>query len=564
MGRGIPLLFCTFALVHIEQSAPFLREPIHSPRSFIRRRIQLKFVFAPNSFRRRTQSPLVSLAASPKDDEFKGGSLKEDVDDDFSSWVSSNLKQWPLVSSSSVDELDDLQQTSQSKRGTKNDVPESALENVNMTPLKRTPTLSEQQQSSFWQIWNLEALLNLTMTTTSSILGESLGSSATKQIVLDDTKEVGSSGQDRIDSMENVTAAALAPRDWTTLEDIAAWNKFFRGSEKSSSGGSSSNVTKVSNQTLFETWVRQATARVESLVSDASAVLSPEAIEKLISTRAAAELLETAKRIALDRGMNVSIAARESASFARSFFQAADASMEQGRLFEHFETVSQLLDSDALTEAGKMGALSGAIYEDTVPRARQLGESIVARGTTKDVVWMVTDGHHSDGLVRTITIRGYDASDEEVDREQLLNNICTALPEQLKSSKGLKVHSGMLAIAREIYRDVKGYIDWMAPNHKLVVNGHSVGGSLSLLVLLLMVNDLGIDFVKKSVRKVYMFGSPPVLADPLTLEKYEIPQDMVHGYVQPWDPIVRLFSSIDALYPLVSDLGADDSTPFAE
>jgi hypothetical protein len=34
--------------------------------------------------------------------------------------------------------------------------------------------------------------------------------------------------------------------------------------------------------------------------------------------------------------------------------------------------------------------------------------------------------------------------------------------------------------------------------------------------------------------------------------------------VQPWDPIVRLFSKYDALYPLVGDLGDDGNTPWAD
>jgi hypothetical protein len=79
------------------------------------------------------------------------------------------------------------------------------------------------------------------------------------------------------------------------------------------------------------------------------------------------------------------------------------------------------------------------------PRTLLLGESIVARGTTKDVVcWMVADGWGQDGLVRSITICGYDASDRDVDRGQLFNSsIGTALPERFKCLKTtIHVHSG--------------------------------------------------------------------------------------------------------------------------
>jgi hypothetical protein len=38
---------------------------------------------------------------------------------------------------------------------------------------------------------------------------------------------------------------------------------------------------------------------------------------------------------------------------------------------------------------------------------------------------------------------------------------------------------------------------------------------------------------------------------------------MVFGYIQPYDPVTRLFSEYDALYPLVDDLGADEVTLYA-
>jgi len=38
---------------------------------------------------------------------------------------------------------------------------------------------------------------------------------------------------------------------------------------------------------------------------------------------------------------------------------------------------------------------------------------------------------------------------------------------------------------------------------------------------------------------------------------------MVYGYIQPYDPVVRLFSGHDVLYPLVDDLGADGITLYS-
>jgi putative lipase involved disintegration of autophagic bodies len=52
-------------------------------------------------------------------------------------------------------------------------------------------------------------------------------------------------------------------------------------------------------------------------------------------------------------------------------------------------------------------------------------------------------------------------------------------------------HSGLLEIAMEIYEDVKQYIEWASPDHRIVFNGHSIGGSISILLLLLMTAEKG-------------------------------------------------------------------------
>lgn len=47
------------------------------------------------------------------------------------------------------------------------------------------------------------------------------------------------------------------------------------------------------------------------------------------------------------------------------------------------------------------------------------------------------------------------------------------------------------------------------------------------------------------------------------LKAYGLQSSMVYGFVQPWDPIVRLFSEIDPLYPLLGDMGEDGVTVYA-
>ena len=39
------------------------------------------------------------------------------------------------------------------------------------------------------------------------------------------------------------------------------------------------------------------------------------------------------------------------------------------------------------------------------------------------------------------------------------------------------------------------------------------------------------------------------------LDVLQLPYDIVYGYCQPWDPILRLFTQYDPLYPLIDDLG---------
>ena len=85
-------------------------------------------------------------------------------------------------------------------------------------------------------------------------------------------------------------------------------------------------------------------------------------------------------------------------------------------------------------------------------------------------------------------------------------------------------------------------------------------------------------FVRNKVLRVFSFGSPPaVKLNPVVaasgkkgnsggckiLDVFGLPASLVYGAVQPWDPIPRLFSEIDGLYPLVDDLGADGVTLYA-
>lgn len=269
-------------------------------------------------------------------------------------------------------------------------------------------------------------------------------------------------------------------------------------------------------------------------------------------------------------------------------------------LFHRYKSAQTISNEDfhsVLNLGSHMAVLAGAIYQDAVEKTHEIGHAIVANGKSADVAWMVTDhiGYESDFktsngqeqgapiIIRTITLRGYDATDEDVDREMLLNNICDAssVPFQNISDdeiqtdvgEGILVHGGLLKVAEGLYSDLVQYIDLAGPKHKIVMNGHSIGGSLSMLLLFLLARDRGADFVNERVARVFTYGAIPIArlkcekeydeGSCSVLEYLGLPKSLVFGYVQPWDPIIRFFSSIDALYPLVGDLGADGVTLYA-
>jgi hypothetical protein len=90
------------------------------------------------------------------------------------------------------------------------------------------------------------------------------------------------------------------------------------------------------------------------------------------------------------------------------------------------------------------------------------------------------------------------------------------------------------------------------------------------------------DYVRDRIPRVYSHGSPPVAtlvnktiaqssADekfggtqrcPI-LEAFDLPPSMIYGFIQPYDPVIRLFSNRDVLYPLVDDLGKDGVTLYS-
>lgn len=281
--------------------------------------------------------------------------------------------------------------------------------------------------------------------------------------------------------------------------------------------------------------LRDATQRLEYIINGTSSAFSPSAIQDLVLRASNALALQEASGNLTAAANAVFSAAgkapRATAQYTAELIQFANGVLSGGYidemrsgtieknlnplakpLFSKFPSVKIIPDSDrmqSIFKGSEFATLSGAIYENTVPIVRSLNHGIVAQGVTAGIAWMVTDSLQNEWdfapsqgdtpetrkptLVRTFVLRGYDASDENVDRVGLLNTICTAAPVPIRKNEStiVSVHEGMLSIARELLTELQKFIDFSAPDHKIVLCGHSIGGSLSLLLLALLVNSRG-------------------------------------------------------------------------
>lgn len=403
-------------------------------------------------------------------------------------------------------------------------------------------------------------------------------------------------------------------------DDDLSWDGFMNGLRKNVNNVVEKNQsaigTKLDLSLSTDFVLNQAIQRIESFLDDATTSFSQERVQSLIlsATRVLAvdqnadnlksiidKIVLTAENIAREQGLDVSEAAaqarattkytteflrvangvllsgyvagselslKQSENYAREMripLDADDAKLSKP-LFHRFRSVQRISDEsfDQVSRKGaEMAKLAGAIYQDTIPTIHGMGHSMVANGTSADVIWMVTDsiGYDSEFqetscdvnntpyLIRTITLRGFDASDDSVDRERLVTRICNADRVPLSSKfEGIDVHKGLMEVAKEVYEEIKPFIDMVGPTHKIVLNGHSIGGAVSNLILMLISLERGNVYVKDRIKRVYTFGSPPVAIyegkvggngeaskdSCSVLEGMGLPSDIVYGYIEPW------------------------------
>lgn len=232
--------------------------------------------------------------------------------------------------------------------------------------------------------------------------------------------------------------------------------------------GKSSDVDKI---------LGEATKRLELAVNSVSSTFSPSAIQglvlqasKTLALQEASGNLTLAAKIVIDQA---SKAPRATAKYTAELIEFANTTLAGGMtpLFKNYESVKAVSSLDwrrIIKKGSEYGAISGAIYENSVTNMHSLGHSIVAQGKTSDIAWMITDSIQQSQdfdeeakdepvMVRSFIFRGFDASDDGVDRECLLNRICAADPVSLGNSTIL-VHQGMFEVASSLYEEIEGYI----------------------------------------------------------------------------------------------------------
>ena len=334
---------------------------------------------------------------------------------------------------------------------------------------------------------NVEALLAAANVTAENITAEMKSVNDLINLDMETTKDldiVNESGLTPIDT--NVLSDALL-----FLDGSLRWEKFMQQARIKNETSNDLDVMDKNGAIMIENSnagadkssdvdkiLSQATKQIEFAVNSVSSTFSPSAIQDLVvrasktlALREASGNLTVAAKLVFDEA---SKAPRATAKYTAELIEFANTTLAGGMkpLFKNYPSVESISNAEwnqVIRKGAKYGAISSAIYDNTVPNTLSLGYSIVAQGKSSDIAWMITDSlqqsqdfNNNDTnepmLVRSLIFRGFDASDEEVDREALLNTICSATPVPLGNST-LVVHEGMLRIAESLYEEIESYID---------------------------------------------------------------------------------------------------------
>ena len=175
--------------------------------------------------------------------------------------------------------------------------------------------------------------------------------------------------------------------------------------------------------------------------------------------------------------------------------------------------------SSQITDAELKGAsvavrLASHVYKvgDIEPWVRREGFTLMAEGETNCTRWYVCDKRAGEATThRWVIVRGAAWNNEKVDRVRLSTQIGKAWPSPLHEGKNappVVVHTGVKEMADEFWPDVSPWIASTPTGARVCFAGHSLGGSMAMLLMAWSKLRLGVDHLDPC----WTFGSPPVLA----------------------------------------------------
>ncbi|CAI7789602.1 unnamed protein product [Closterium sp. NIES-54] len=215
---------------------------------------------------------------------------------------------------------------------------------------------------------------------------------------------------------------------------------------------------------------------------------------------------------------------------------------------------------DELASASQMARLSALVYHrDPAPHVSALGLTLRACQQTPFTAYMVVDSPpcpREGGRTRYVIARGVAVDRSEVDVGRLWRQLLQVRPVHLERALTppgveLLVHGGVHAIAEDVYR---GVLPLLAADMRregithLRFGGHSLGGSLALLLMLMF--HLRAPNTRADASPLHLsahtFGSFPVLASLSSSPSPPAPQSLSHQFAHAPSDLSRLLASAHA------------------
>jgi len=223
-------------------------------------------------------------------------------------------------------------------------------------------------------------------------------------------------------------------------------------------------------------------------------------------------------------------------------------------------TTARVLDEE-LTTATRCARLSNSIYKGANANAwvESDGFKVVKSGATGATAWCVCDDVKTNE--RFVVIRGAAWNQPDTDRNKLSWQIAKVWPMALKRGTPVVAHQGVLEMVDEFWGELKPHLVDGAFNGRFQFTGHSLGGSMALIIAARCRLELGIEASR--VAPVHQFGSPPVLAydrlgggrvegvdagEIMRLCGFEQGSSIVRQYVLEKDLFSRMWLSADPVF----------------